>query len=88
MIVLLSGGKKYSIDGEALEKVNTLGHLLYETLERDDSAQFNALLQTIHSFVKEKGVHVDPYRKADIIIPSITCDANEFRTLFKLQKTP
>lgn len=88
MIILLSGEKKYSVEGASLEKVDELGRLLYETLERGDSAQFKELLQNLHSFVKENGVNVDPLRKADLVIPSPICDANEFRALFNLQKTP
>ncbi len=88
MIILLSGEKKYSVEGEALDKVNSMGREIFEALERNDIAKMYAQLSALHSYVKENGTRVDPYKNADAVIPPADCDAKELRDFFNLQKTP
>ncbi len=88
MIILLSGEKKYSVEGEALDKINSMGRQIFETLERNDVAALGTQLRALHSYVKKNGVHADPYTNAEIIIPPVDCDANELRVFFNLHKAP
>jgi len=88
MIFLLSGEKKYSVEGEALEKVDLMGREIFEALERNDIATMCTQLKALHSYVKENGTRADPYKNADAVIPPADCDANELRDFFNLQKTP
>ncbi len=88
MIVLLSGEKKYSVEGSALDEVNLMGRAIYESLERNDIANIGSQLQALHSHVKENGIRADPYRNADLVVPPVNCDVNVLRELFNLQKVP
>jgi len=76
------------VEGEDLDRVLETGRRLFSLLKEDKDEEFSRTLREIHRFVRGKGMPVEVYRSADIIIPPAECDPKVMKSVLGIQKSP
>ncbi|MDH5806690.1 MAG: hypothetical protein QXW62_02080 [Candidatus Methanomethylicaceae archaeon] len=84
MIVLLSGCGKFSIDDESIDFIIEEGSRLFSLLSENKFEEFSLALKNLHEFIKKIGKPVSILKNADIVIPPIDINPEDFKNILGL----
>jgi hypothetical protein len=85
VIIRVLHENQYELDGQQLDRINSLDEQLFQAVVDDGAGRYQQLLDEVLSLVRENGqaLTVEDLRPSDLVLPAPDFTMDEVRSLFQ-----